>query len=325
MANKTVLQLKTSLAGLWGYETWDEVTAQDKVEIEGYLSGAYFDCYAPVDGKAPNFGEQYWSNIVKAPVPASLGLTQGSTVVTGYEFEDAYVGSFVKIGERLYRYAGKVVSEGPTTTYYLVQPWQDATGTYGATIYHNAVVLPGLLLETASQYPEVLGVGVLAPIPDPDCELRLRTEPALDFRDISGRQPFNSTRRRFNMDALLETGDPEFYYVDSASTGAVFAPTNRLHIYPLSDQTFTVSMRAQFMPIGDLPADGATLAMPYQTVDNILLPLAREKLAMNTAGRRFTGEVRLIMELAERARKQLRSLTKPQRFTNGGIRTAPGW
>lgn len=325
MANKTVLQLKTSLAGLWGHETWDEVTAQDKVEIEGYLTGAYFDCYAPVDGTRPNFGEQYWSGIIKAPVAASLGLTQGSTVVTGHAFEDAYAGSFVKIADRLYRYAGKVVSTGPVTTYYLVQPWQDATGTYGATIYHNAIVLPGLLLETASQYPEVLGVGVLAPLPDPDRELLLRTEPALDFRDVSGRQPFNSTRRRFNLDAILETGDPEFYHIDSASTGAVFAPTNRLHVYPLSDETFTVSMRAQFMPIGDLPADSATLAMPFQAVDNILLPIAREKLVMNSFGRRFTGDARLIMELAERARKQLRSLTKPQRFAAGGFRVAPGW
>ena len=76
---------------------------------------------------------------------------------------------------------------------------------------------------------------------------------------------------------------------------------------------------------GDLPADESTLPMPFQAVDNILLPIAREKLAMNSAGRRFTGNVPLIMQAAESARKQLRSLTHPQRHVGGGFRMANGW
>lgn len=322
MAKKTVAQVKTSLIGLWGYEEWDEVTPQDQQEIGSFISSALFDCYAPVDGTRPNFGEQYWSEILPAPVATTLGLTQGSKVVTGYTFEDKYAGSFVKIGDRLYRYAGKSGS-----TYYLVQPWQDTTGSYAATVYHNAVALPGLLLETASAVPELLGVGILSPLPDPDQELIFRSEPSVDFRSIpTARQPFTNTRRRFDSAVLLDVGDPEFYYIDSARTHPTdLSPVNRLHIYPLTNLAHTVCMRAQFLPAGDLPDDGSTLPMPFDAVDNILLPIAREKLAMNSAGRRFTGNVPLIMQAAENARKQLRSLTHPQRYVGGGFRTANGW
>lgn len=329
MANKTVLQIKTSLIGLWGYETWAELTAQDQAEVESFITSALFDCYAPVDGTRPNYGEQYWSAVLKAPAAATLGLTQYSTVVTGYAFEDAFAGSFVKIEGKLYRYANKVVTTGPTvTTYYLVQPWQGITGSYAATVYHNAVTLPGLLLETASAIPELLGVGVLSPLPDPDQELLFRSSGALDFRSVrtSGVQPFINTRRRLDPDISLDNGDPEFYFIDSAQVHPTdFSPVNRLHIYPLSSQAHTISMRGQFLPTGNIPADDATLPMPFQSVDNILLPIAREKLAMNSAGRRFSGNVQLLMAAAEQARKQLRSLTRPQRFNGGGFAMATGW
>jgi hypothetical protein len=327
MANKTVAQIKTSLIGLWGYETWGELSTQDQAEVEGYINGALFDCYAPVNGTRPNYGEQYWSEIIKTPVPATLGLTQNSNVVTGFVFEDKYAGSFVKIGERLYRYGKKVVGES-TTTYHLVQPWQDATGSYGATVYYNAVELPGLMLETATQYPEILGLGALTPLPDPDQELMMRSTSIIDFRSVDGdlaSKPFGGNRLQFNLFSLLLTGEPWFYYIDSASVSQSFGVTNRLHVYPLADRSYTVSLRGQFLPTGDLPSDNTVLPMPFNSVDNILLPIAREKLVMNSAGRRFSGNVQLIMAAAENARKQLRSLTKPQRFDGGGFRTAPGW
>ena len=323
MPSKTNLQLKNALKSLWGYEEGDILSAQDEADLQTYVNQALFECFAPVDGTRPNYGEQEWSGILKAPVVATLGVTQGSKVVTGYAFESAYAGSFVKIGERMYRYGG---SSGGVHS--LAQPWQDASGSVEATIYHNAIALPGTLLETATKHPEILGLGLLSPVSDPDQELLLRAGPIYDFRSPSeeGQAPrLNIRRHQFNQSLYLDEGDPIFYHIASASMGPTFGIGNRLHVYPLPDKAFTVSMPANYVPTDGMSGDAEIPPMPFAAVDNILLPIAREKLAENTAGRRFTGNVQLIMAAAERARKHLRSLTKPQRHTGGGFRIAAGW
>lgn len=323
MPSKTNLELKNALKSLWGYEEGDSLSAQDEADLQTYVNQALFECFAPVDGTRPNYGEQEWSAILKAPVVATLGVTQGSKTVTGYAFESAYAGSFVKIGERMYRYGG---SSGGVHS--LAQPWQDATGSVTATIYHNAVALPGLLIETATKHPEILGLGLLSPLPDADQELLLRAGPAYDFRALSGdalTPRLNVRRHQFNQSLYLDEGDPVYYHVASASMGATFGIGNRLHVYPLPDKLFTVSMPANYIPSEGLSADGDIPPMPFNAVDNILLPIAREKLAENTAGRRFTGNVQLIMAAAQRARIHLKSLTKPQRHTGGGFRVSAGW
>ncbi|HEX2100091.1 MAG TPA: hypothetical protein VHF69_05490, partial [Candidatus Synoicihabitans sp.] len=130
MATKTFEQLKLALASLWGFEAVEDLLAQDVADIESYINAAYFDCFAPVDGSRPNYSERYFSKILKAPVVATIGLTQGSTVVTGHEFDGDFAGSFVKIGDSYLRYSGSVTTSGdtPVTTYHLLQPWQGATG-----------------------------------------------------------------------------------------------------------------------------------------------------------------------------------------------------
>lgn len=320
MATKTNLQLKNLLASLVGYEQASDLPAIEAEEIQTFVNQALFECYAPINGTRPNYGEQYFSDLLKAPVVATLTLTEGSKVVAGYAFEAKYAGSLVKIGDRAFRFGG--ISSGPV--YHLVQPWDRASGTYEATIYHNAVALPGTLLEVAGQ-PEIIGLGLLGPLPDPDVEMLFRTEPAWDFTPRGVRSPFGGVRRRFNPAIFDDSGDPRYYHIDSASVGPTFTLGNRLHVYPLPSEQMTVSMRCSYMAAAPMTADGETPPMPFDAVDNILLPLAREALVVNWNGRRFTGDARLIIEAAKRARDHLRTLTRPQRMNAGRFALKPGW
>lgn len=323
MANKTFLQLQTTLASMWGYEDVAELLDQDLIDIKSWINAALFDCYVPVDGTRATWPEQYHADILKAPVTVTLGLTNGSKVVTGHAFEDKFAGSFVKIGERFFRYSGKTVVD-LTTTYYLMQPWDQATGSYAATVYHNAIALPFNVVEMAGM-PNLVGIGLLGALPDPDAELLLRTEPAFDFQSRESRSVFAIARNQFRQSAYYDVGDPRFYHIDQASVAPSFAIGNRLHVYPIPEHDYTFELRANIVPTG-LTADADIPALPWQTVDNILLPLAREKLVENTAGRRYTGpNVQLIMNAANRARQQLSTMRRVQRDVAGSVRMKANW
>jgi len=320
MANKTFLELQTALASMWGYESPSDLLDQDLLDIKSYIEAAYFDCYVPVDGTKAYWPEKYHSAIFKAPVSATLGLTADSTVVTGYAFEASYAGSFVKIGEKFYRYG--TPTAGPA--YALLQAWDGDTGSYAATVYHNAVALPWSVVEMAS-VPNLLGVGLLAALPDSDAELMLRTEPAFDFHPRDGREPLAMGRNTFRQSAFYDIGDPRYYHIDQGAVDVTFAIGNRLHVYPIPQRVFTVEFKANIVPAA-LTSDSDIPAVPGKAVDNILLPIAREKLAKNTANRRYTGpNVQLLTDEANRARAQLKSMRRVQRDVAGSVRLKRGW
>lgn len=298
---------------MWGYEATADLLPQDLIDIKTFIAAAMFDCYVPADGTKANWPEKYESGILKAPVDTTLTLTNGAKTAAGYAFEATYYGSFVKIGDRFYRYNGAGT---------LVQPWDGATGDYPATVYHNAYNLPWYVIEMAGK-PSIIGMGVLAALPDPDAELSIRTEPAFDFDSKGNREPFTVRRNTFRQSAFFDIGDPRFYHIDQASVLATFGIGNRFHVYPLPDRVLTFDLRANVIP--DDLADGDTPELPGRAVDNILLPLAREKLVENSAGRRFTGNAQLIMAAAERARMQLKSMRRTQRDVAGGVRLKRGW
>lgn len=308
---------------MWGYESFSDLLAQDQDDIDSFINGAYFDCFAPAEGMRAMWPETRHSGILKAAVAATLTLTHGSKEVAGYAFEDAYAGSFIKIGEKFFRYAGKT-GAGPYT-YFLVEPWDGETGSYGATIYHNAIALPFNIIEMAGQ-PNLIGVGLLAPLPDPDAELRLRTEPAYDFQPRDGRQVFATQRMAFRQSAYFDTGDPRYYHIDQSSVAPTFTIGNRFVVYPIPEaRDYVFEFRANVAPAA-LTADDDVPQMPAQTVDNILLPIARERLAENSAGRRYTGpNITLLTRAADRARSQLQSLRRVQRDVATSVRLRSGW
>lgn len=305
---------------MWGFEDPADLLPQDLIDLKSYINAAYFDCYAPVDGTRAKWPEQYWSGILKAPVEVTLTLTNGSRAVTGHTFEEKYAGSFVKIGDKFLRYAKP--TSGPA--YALMQEWDGDSGSYSATVYHNAIALPWHVIELAG-VPNIPGVGLLGPMPSPDDELLLRTEPAFDFRPVDGREPFSMGRNNFRQSAYFDVGDPRYYHVDQASVDQTFSITSRLHVYPLPQNVFTVEMRANIVPT-ELTADADVPIIPAQAVDNILLPLAREKLAKNTANRRYTGpNVQLLVDEANRARMQLKGLRSTQRDMGNKVRLKRRW
>jgi hypothetical protein len=299
---------------MWGYETFSDLPTQDQTDIDTYINAALFDCYVPVDGTKPFYPEKHHPAIILAPVSTTLTLTAGSATVVGYAFNATYIGSFVKIGEKFYRYA---------STSALLNVWDGDSGDYAATVYHNAIVLPWNIVRLAG-IPNLLGVGLLGPLPDPDFELRLRTEPAWDFYPTNGRQPFATTRNAFRQSAYYDVGDPRYYFIDQASVAPTFALGNRFHVWPLPESKYSLEVRANTIPSAvttgtDVPD------VPGQAVDNILLPIAREKLAMNTTGRRYSGNVQLLMKAAEDARNQLKSMRRVQKDTGCAVRLPRNW
>lgn len=321
----TYLQLQTALAGMFGYENPSDLLAQDLSDIRDWIHAAYLECYLPVPPhkQRGQWTEDYFGDALKAPTAATLGVTNGSRVVTGFAFETKYAGSFVQIGERFYRYAGQ---NGANQE--LVQPWDGATGSVAATIYYNAVALPGNFARFLGS-PSLLGLGPLFPLPGPEAEIIMRSEPAIDFRSFGRRLALNTRRQTWRQNLTQDHGDPYFYHIDSGNVGAAFAPTRRLHVYPLPDRAVTFDCRINVLParlsadadVPKLPGDETTVDL----VGSILLPIARENLVQNANGRRWKGDANGIAAAARKARDMLRELASPQRETGDVIRLARGW
>ena len=315
----TNLQLKDALAAMWGHEDSSLLPARDSLDIQQWVNDALAECYSPIEPfkKRGQWTERYHADVLKAPAPATLTLTQGSTTiaVAGLALEAKYAGSFVRIGERLYRYAGKDLSGDD----HLVQPWAEATQSLPASVFYNSVLLPVQCVAVAEE-PLILGVGRLCPLSGVAAEAALRHEFYSDFNSFA--------RQRFRSDDA-HTGDPWFYHIDSAGVTPTFSIRRRFVVYPLPEAAFTFEMRINVMP-ARLSADDDVPALPgdgedYDMVGNVLLPLARDYLVLNSKGRRFEGDAREIAEAASRARSRLKDLARPQRQTANRVVPRRGW
>lgn len=322
--SKTLATLRTALGSMIGFPTITDLPDDEQVAIDTILNAAYLECYAERGGKRPRWIEQHVSDIVKAPVAATLGLTNGSKTVTGFSFETKYAGSFVKIGDAFYRYGG---STGGTHS--LVQPWAGDTGSQSATIYYNAFALPGTVIEIC-EMPSILGVGPLTPLPFPESELSLRSAPAFDFEPRSARAPFAYSRPRFNPSVITDVGDPMYYHIDQASTGATFATGSRFCLYPIPSAVATIEFRADVVPSEMTTGADVPMFPNAGTVDvagAVLLPIAYDLLLKHPLGRRYTGaNGQAIMAGANAARVQLETtFARVQRRVMKQVRPAGGW
>jgi hypothetical protein len=320
---KTFADLRNTIAAALGY-AYDDLDAQDQADVDTIINAAYLDCYAAKDGRRPSWATQYWSEIVKAPATATLGLTQGSTAVTGFAFEAKYVGSFVKVGDSFYRLGS--VAAGPT--YALSQPWAGETGSFSATIYYNAVAMPGRVVKVVG-VPSLIGIGPLVPIPFPEGELEMRSTPTFDFEPKSARAPFAFSRPRFDPSLITDVGDPRYFHIDSAAPGATFATSSRFHLYPLPGGVFTIDLRAIIIP----PAMTAGTDVPVLPHDEdidiagaIMLPLAFERMLKHPIGRRYSGQnMQLILMQGKEAREQLNTFRSVQQSGPKMVRVSRSW
>lgn len=319
---KTLLDLRNALAGAIGY-AYADLEEQQQADVDTIINAAYLDCYAVKDGQRPRWATQYWSDIVKTPAAATLGLTNGDKTVTGFAFEAKYIGSFVRIGDSFYR-LGYVSG----STYKLAQPWSGTTGSYAATVYYNAVALPGLVTKVR-EVPTLLGVGPLAPIPFPEDEIQLRSTPSFDFEPKTGRGPFGFSRPRFDPSLITDVGDPRYFHVDSTAPGETFSTSSRLVLYPLPGGPFTVDLRAEIIP-APMTEDADEPKLPNDEsadlVGAILMPFMFERLLKHPLGRRYTGNnVSAIFQGGNDARAQLATFRSAQLNGPKQVRTARNW
>ena len=318
---KTFLDLRNALANALGFEYTDLATA-DAADVDTIINAAYMDCFAAKDGRRPTWATKYWSDSVKAPAAATLSLVNGSTLVTGFTFEAKYVGSFVQIG-RAFRRLGSVSG----VTYNLLQPWSGTDGDYAATVYYNAVALPGTATKVLN-FPSLVGVGPLSRMPFAESEVELRSSPTFDFVSATGRYPNAFSRPRFDLSLFTDVGDPRYYHVDSAATGAVFASGSRLHLYPLPRADFTIEARTDVIP-EPLVSDTDVPVLPHDDVDvagAIMMPFMFERLIKHPLGRRYSGNnVSAILAQANDSRAQLNTFRSVQLNGPKQVRPACHW
>ena len=118
-------------------------------------------------------------------------------------------------------------------------------------------------------------------------------------------------------------GDPMFFYVDSAALGHETVLSNRLVIYPLPSDPVTIRLRGNVMPT-NLVADSDRAKLPADVVDDVLLPVARAKLAMIDP-RYNSQNVKFLLMDAEEAKKRIRTLKNAQKTKSRRLRIKTGY
>ncbi|MDP1581211.1 MAG: hypothetical protein Q8M02_13130 [Candidatus Didemnitutus sp.] len=275
----------------------DDLDLAMQVINEGLL-----ECYAPIDGRRPPWAKRSFGVRFLAPVEVSIGVTQGSNVFTGTTPSVSTVGSVVRIGTTFYTYAGL---NGANQEF--VEPFNNATGTVGATFYHNSIPLDASVVEVMDA-PELQGHGPLSPLSGQRDELLLRASFASDFGGVSW----------ITGGASYETGRPLFYRADAGALLASAAYAVRFVVYPLPDRAAVVNLTTYVLP-GRITSGSTLPRMPADKVLEILLPIIRFEWAITY--KKYAGENTEGLRMkADKARTQLRLLCSPQTNTPTRIR-----
>ncbi len=316
MATGDFAYLRADISGgVLGVPAFSSLPTIEQAQVDALINESYRECFITPDGKRPRWSEQYVSFLLKAPITLTVSLTNGAKTLGSptTALEAAYAGSLIKIGSKYYTYAGKNVAANAD---YMVEPWDGATGDQVVTFYYCSYVLPLESIDLCDE-PEVLGVGRLSAMTGREQEIRNRAYTTGGFEpETGGRWPM------FGPGALdYQTGEPVFYFIDSASLNAdgVFVARHRFTVYPLPDSVSrTVRMRANIVPAA--MTNGAEIpVLPANTVTDILLPIIRMKAAMTM--RRFNGTNKAdLIDLGQNALRKLGTLASPQK--KGRIRVA---
>lgn len=215
MATGDFAWLKLQLAYMAGRNSVAEL------DNDQYLAGqcvneALLDMYMgdPVRGTPrPNWALQTEGFRLRSPVTATVGVTQGSNVMTGYTFPTDMVGSTIQIGQLYYQYAG--LQNGLET---LTTPFQEATGSYPAQMWHDSYPLAVNVAEF-EEAPLVLGWGLLRPFNSRAEKLRWQQ---ITFGDFWGPAPYGAgllTTINWPGGLSYPTGTPLYYLIDNAPLG----------------------------------------------------------------------------------------------------------
>lgn len=312
MAAGDFLDIQNQLAKLAGRPTAADL--DDDLDLcKQVINEAYLECYLMPDGTRPPWARLPIALQYRAPVGATLGVTLGSKVITGYAFTTDQVGSTVAIGTNRYRYAGLNGS-----SHEFLEPVTETTGNYAATVYHDQQPMGASQVDIIGK-PELKNSGLLAPMSNRETETMYRSNHRGDFHPAAGAGYYGAGNGSyFGMN--FESGKPLYFRVESGSMRLGAAIQERLCIYPAPAQIETVTFDANIVPT-ELSGDADRPLLKGDLVTRILLPIARAEWA--SIYKKFAAEPATLQKLQEngmKARSLLRTLSATQhRFSGRAI------
>lgn len=313
------------LAEMLGMSAYTGLPTVEQAKVLALFNEAYRECYLTPDGKRPRWATQPVSYLAKAPVTLTATLTNGMKTIgsPSTALEAAYAGSMMRIGTKFYTYAGKDTND------YMVEPWDGETGTQSITFYFSSYVLPVTAIDLVEE-PELVGVGRLVPLNGRSQEIRSRSYTVSDFAaSLAAGGWWGGWGWSFfgPLGGDYETGTPVAYFIDSASLSPndVFATRLRFNVYPLPDGSAARTVRAwaNIVP-ASLTVGGDLPKLPADAITDILLPIARMKVAMGM--RRYNGTNKAdLIALGNAALAKLDTLASPQQAGKIPLQVKPGW
>jgi hypothetical protein len=203
--------------------------------------------------------------------------------------------------------------------YYLVEPFNEATGTYSATLHHVSQPLPADVAEVVGGV-EWMGHGLLSPMTDRETDVGYRSVHFGDYKPDYGAGYFGSYSGGAPGTAYPQ-GDLLFYYVETDALVEGADVLRRMVIVPMPAEAANVSFRAAIVPT-ELSADADRPKIVADLVTRCLLPIARE--AWGITYKKYTGDNRdALIRQADKAREHLAGMAKPQKRFSG--RARPGY
>lgn len=185
-----------------------DVAADDALMLCDAMNAALARTFANIP---PVYKHQNYEFSLDAPISLTLGLTQGSYVITGYIFSQHQLYNTILIDGSIYQVA---------STDRIARPFAGATGTYEATLYDDSLTI---------DYPL----------------RRFVTHPQLH----NAYRPLEPIPRDVHKNMVFAVGEPYFYTQEAlALSDASDSATVLLRMHPVPDKDYTGSFFMERAP-----------------------------------------------------------------------------
>lgn len=290
----------------------------EQERIKKVINQSYREMYTPADGSRPPWSVRAMGFDLAGTLAITGQTTKGSTsfTYTGSDLHPEQEGSMCFVGG----VANRIAKVDPlTNTGEFVGSASSSETDF--KVHTNSYRLPADVVDVDGR-PERVGWGVLSPMHGHDEEARYRSLLGYDFAPQTAFGSHRSVRINTNGDEY-NYGDPLFFYIDSSALGHETVLSRRLVVYPLPSEPMSIRIRANIVP-SPMTADDERALLPADTVDDILLPIARAKLAM-VDPRYNSQNIQFLIADAEQARARLKTLGDAQKIRSRRVRLKAGY
>ena len=227
-----------------------------------------------------------------APETVSIGVTNGSTTITGYDFVEGYY-------YRTIRVAGDSIDNQVMGTNELLHPYGGTTSTVAAVVYGDAV-------SVVEPYEELVG----------------------DLRILETGDWLTNFKRDWSHQQK-PVGTPKFYHAEANARNRNSTAPSVLRVDHLPDKLYRLEGKFTLAPsrivFADLLSPGADIPLRDELVEVYLLPVSRSLMATCRLWRDKTSITKITRE-GEQAEQRYEVLTPKTLATpNNRVRTKPGW